>query len=127
MLSDLNRIYSKERALHQYDEKKEGFEWIEDGDYAHNCLSFIRKSDTPMETIIVVCNFADVTQSEYRIGVPFEGEYEEIFNSQSSYYEGWNIGNTGLLKSQKIPMHSQENSISLTLPPLGVIYLKIVL
>ncbi len=125
MLSDLNAIYIKERALHQYDEKREGFEWIEDGDYAHNCLSFIRKSDTPSESIIIICNFADATHSSYRIGVPYEGEYEEIFNSQSEYYHGWNIGNSGVLKSEAIAMHNKEHSISLTLPPLGVIYLRV--
>jgi len=127
MISDLNAIYTKERGLHQYDEKREGFEWIEDGDYAHNCLSFIRKSDTPSQSIIVICNFADTTHSQYRIGVPYEGEYEEIFNSQSEYYEGWNIGNSGVLKSEAIPMHNKEHSISLTLPPLGVIYLRVTL
>ena len=127
MISDLNAIYTKERGLHQYDEKREGFEWIEDGDYAHNCLSFIRKSDTPSQSIIVICNFADTTHSQYRIGVPYKGEYEEIFNSQSEYYEGWNIGNSGVLKSEAIPMHNKEHSISLTLPPLGVIYLRVTL
>jgi len=87
---------------------------------------WIRKSDKIEETIIIVCNFADATQSEYRIGVPLKGKYKEIFNSQSKYYEGWNIGNTGILKSEKIIMHNRENSITLTLPPLGVIYLKFV-
>ena len=126
MVSDLNYLYKTERALHFYDNERDGFEWIEDGDYIHNCLTFIRKSDKIEESIIVVCNFADDTQSEYRIGIPLEGEYREIFNSQSSYYEGWNIGNTGILKSEKIMMHNRENSISLTIPPLGVIYLKFV-
>ncbi len=48
----------------------------------------------------------------------------EIFNSQSTYYEGWNIGNSGPVKAKKEPMHGREYSLSLTLPPLGVIYLK---
>jgi len=126
MIADLNAIYTRERALHQYDEKREGFEWIEDGDYAHNCLSFIRKSDNEKESVIVICNFADSTQSQYRIGVPSAGFYEEIFNSQSGYYAGWNIGNSGPLESENIQMHGRENSISLTLPPLGVIYLRMV-
>jgi 1,4-alpha-glucan branching enzyme len=126
MVSDLNHLYKTKRALHFYDEKREGFEWIEDGDYSHNCLSFIRKSDKIEESIIVICNFADTTQSQYRIGVPLKGRYKEIFNSQSEYYEGWNIGNTGVLESQEIDMHKYSNSISLTLPPLGVIYLELV-
>ncbi|GIT97891.1 1,4-alpha-glucan branching protein GlgB [Sulfurovum sp. TSL1] len=124
MLSDLNLLYRNERAFYQHDEKHAGFEWIDDGDYQHNCISFMRKSDLPDETVYVVCNFADETWENYRIGVPYEGEYVEIFNSQSSVYEGWNIGNVGPLTAVKEPMHGREYAITLTLPPLGVIYLK---
>ncbi|MBU1667328.1 1,4-alpha-glucan branching protein GlgB [bacterium] len=124
MLSDLNGIYRKERALHQYDEKQKGFEWIDDGDYQHNCISFMRKSDDPEETIYILCNFADETRKSYIVGVPYAGEYVEIFNSQSAYYEGWNIGNTGAVVAKEEPMHGRDYSISLTLPPLGVLYLK---
>ena len=124
MVSDLNHLYRNERALHFYDEKREGFEWIDDQDYQHNCLSFIRKSDNPDENIYVICNFADDTREFYRIGVPYEGEYTEIFNSQSHYYEGWEIGNTGSLIAKREPMQSRDYSITLTLPPLGVLYLK---
>jgi 1,4-alpha-glucan branching enzyme len=124
MVSDLNHLYRTQRALHQYDEKREGFEWLDDGDYSHNCISFIRKSDDTDETIVILCNFADATREAYRVGVPYAGEYEEIFNSQSLYYEGWNIGNTGPVLAVEEPLHGREYSISLTLPPLGVIYLK---
>ena len=124
MVSDLNLIYRKEKALYQYDEKRFGFEWIDDGDYQHNCISFIRKSDDIDENIYVICNLADNTRENYKIGVPYEGEYEEIFNSQSSYYEGWNIGNSGPITAQKEQMHGREYSLTLTLPPLGVLYLK---
>jgi 1,4-alpha-glucan branching enzyme len=124
MLADLNFIYKNERALYQYDEKQLGFEWIDDGDYQHNCISFIRKSDNPDENVYVVCNFADATRSAYKVGVPYEGAYEEIFNSQSSYYEGWNIGNSGPIRASKEWIHGREYSLELTIPPLGVIYLK---
>ena len=127
MVSDLNLIYRKERALYQHDEKHAGFEWIDDGDYQHNCISFMRKSDNADETVYVLCNLADETREFYKVGVPYKGEYVEIFNSQSSYYEGWNIGNTGSLKAKKESMHGRDYSITLTLPPLGVIYLKRVL
>lgn len=124
MVCDLNHLYRSQRALHQYDEKREGFEWIDDGDYRHNCISFVRKSDTSDEAIIVLCNFSDETRSSYRVGVSYEGEYTEIFNSQSRYYEGWNIGNIGPITAQKEQMHGRDYSLTLTLPPLGVLYLK---
>ncbi len=124
VISDLNGLYRDNRALHQYDEKHAGFEWVDDGDYAHNCLSFLRKSDDPKETVLVICNFSDNTRENYRVGVPYDGGWKEMFNSQSEYYQGWNIGNSGPLTAENIPMHGRENSISLTLPPLGVLYLK---
>lgn len=124
MVSDLNRFYREERSLHQYDEKREGFEWIDDRDYLHNCISFVRKSDNPSETLYVVCNFADATRENYRMGVLDKGDYIEVFNSQSPLYAGWNIGNESTISAIKESMHGRDYSITLTLPPLGVVYLK---
>jgi 1,4-alpha-glucan branching enzyme len=127
MLSDLNFIYKNEKALHKYDEKQIGFEWIDNGDYQNNTLCFIRKCDESDESVYVLCNFANATRSQYRVGVLGDGEYEEIFNSESLYYEGSNIGNIGKVKATQTPMHNRAFSIELTLPPLSVIYLKKVL
>jgi len=124
MLSGLNLLYQKEPALYQYDDKTIGFEWIESRDYQNNTISFIRKSDTPKQNIYVVCNFANCTHEEYKIGLPEQGEYEEIFNSQSDAYKGWGIGNNQRLITQTEPMHQHPYALALTLPPLGVIYLK---
>ncbi|MBV5334755.1 MAG: 1,4-alpha-glucan branching protein GlgB [Sulfuricurvum sp.] len=124
MVSDLNRLYTNEPALHQLDEKREGFEWIDDQDFSHNCISFVRKSTNPLEKIYVVCNFADATRENYKMGVLDAGEYVEIFNSQSSAYEGWNIGNSVPIESVSESTHSREFTITLTLPPLGVLYIK---
>jgi 1,4-alpha-glucan branching enzyme len=124
MVSDLNLIYKNERALHFLDEKREGFEWIDDQDNQHNCISFMRKSDKTDETIYVVCNFSNEMREPYILGVDSAGEYKEIFNSQSSYYEGSNIGNMGVLNTVNEPHYGREHSLRLILPPLGVIYLK---
>ncbi len=123
MISDLNLIYRKHRALYFFDGNQSGFEWIDNGDYQHNCISFMRKSDKEDETVYVLCNFADETREAYKIGVPFKGHYEEIFNSQSNYYDGWNIGNTGALEAKEESAHGRQYSITLRIPPLGVIYL----
>ncbi len=127
MLSDLNTIYKQEPALYLYDEKRDGFEWINENDKDHNCISFIRKGKNIEDNVYVLCNFSGLTHSSYSIGVPYEGEYKEIFNSQSKYYEGSNIGNTGILCASSKSVNGFDHSISLTLPPLGVIYLKKVL
>lgn len=124
MVSDLNRLYTNEPALHQLDEKREGFEWIDDQDFSHNCISFVRKSTNPSEKIYVVCNFADATRENYKMGVLDAGEYVEIFNSQSSAYEGWNIENSLPIEAVSESTHAREFTITLTLPPLGVLYIK---
>ena len=124
MVADLNLLYRNEPALYRLDVEREGFEWIDDGDYQHNCISFMRKSGEADDTVYVICNFADETREGYRVGVPDGGNYVEIFNSQDPAYEGWNIGNRGILAAQAQPMHGRPYSLTLTLPPLGVIYLK---
>ncbi|HHH72760.1 MAG TPA: 1,4-alpha-glucan branching enzyme, partial [Sulfuricurvum sp.] len=88
------------------------------------CISFMRKSGVEEETVYIVCNFADETREGYRIGLPNGGEYVEIFNSQDAAYEGWNIGNDSVLHAEQKTMHGRDYSLRLTLPPLGVVYLK---
>jgi 1,4-alpha-glucan branching enzyme len=124
MVSELNALYRDARALHQYDEKREGFAWIDDQDSSHNCISFVRKSDNINENIYIVCNFSDATRDLYPLGVAQEGEYVEIFNSQSSHYEGWSIGNTALMSAEVEARCSMPCTLRITLPPLGVIYLQ---
>lgn len=125
MVSDLNRLYAQERALHWFDEKREGFEWVNDQDAPHNCITFIRKSDIPEENIYVVCNFADTTHVDYRFGVPFIGTYAVIFDSQSPEYGGWNTQTTDktLVASCDV-FYGWAGSVCLTLAPLSVRYLK---
>ncbi len=124
LLKSLNRLYQDEPALHKNDTEVKGFEWIDENDYHANVISFIRKGDKKDKSVIVVCNFSDKTHVDYPLGVPTKGVYEEIFNSQSAAYEGWNITNDEPIKSKAKMQHGRKNMINVTLPPLGVIYLK---
>jgi len=124
MLKDLNTLYKSEEALYRYDFEHKGFEWIERNDNLHSTISFFRKSDN--ETIIVVCNFADELRKDYRVAVPKEGKYEMIFNSQDKKYEGWYSDEFKRYKSEKVLAWGRENSITFTMPPLGVVYFKMV-
>ncbi|WP_201353308.1 1,4-alpha-glucan branching protein GlgB [Hydrogenimonas urashimensis] len=126
LVSDLNALYKSERALHLYDEKHAGFEWIDDTDYQHNVLAFLRKSDIEEETILVVCNFADTVYNHYRIGIPIPGRWQEIFNSQYRHYEGWDITNPHPIETEQIECHGRKYSLQLRLPPLGVCFFKLV-
>ncbi len=123
-IKDLNNIYKKESALHQVDFHYSGFEWIDFHDKGNSIISFIRKSYDGKDKIIVVCNYTPIPRFGYRVGVPDEGTYEEILNSDSSYYLGSNVGNAGEIKTEPISQHGRSYSLNLVLPPLAVIFLK---
>jgi 1,4-alpha-glucan branching enzyme len=123
-ISDLNHIYRKESALHQVDFHYSGFEWIDFHDKASSVITFMRKSNDGKDKVIVVCNFTPVPRQNYRIGVPDAGLYREILNSDSSYYEGSNVGNAGEIEAESISCHNRKFSLNLTLPPLAAVFLK---
>jgi 1,4-alpha-glucan branching enzyme len=123
-ISDLNKMYRIESALHQVDFHFSGFEWIDFHDKASSVITFMRKSYDGKEKVIVACNFTPVPRQNYCIGVPEGGLYREICNSDSSYYEGSNVGNTGHREAEPIPHHGRPFSLNLTLPPLAAIFLK---
>jgi 1,4-alpha-glucan branching enzyme len=87
-------------------------------------IAFIRKGDKKDEDIIIVCNFSDHTREGYPIGISKKGEYEEIFNSQSPEYDGWDFTNKESLKTKQVKHHGRSHKLELTLPPIGVVYLK---
>jgi len=124
-VQDLNRLYQNESALYENDFAESGFEWIDASDTDNNVLSFIRKAESSNEFLIIVSNFTPVPWDAYRIGVPKPGNYKEIFNSDSEHYWGSNVGNQGGQATESIPMHGHQQSLSLILPPLATIMLKL--
>jgi 1,4-alpha-glucan branching enzyme len=125
VVQDLNQLYKNEPALYEVDFEASGFEWIDASDTDNNVLSFIRKANSSDEFIVVVSNFTPVPWHGYRIGVPKPGNYHEIFNSDSNAYWGSNLGNSGSLATDPTPMHGHPQSLSLKLPPLATIMLKL--
>jgi len=122
LVKDLNKIYTSHPSLFQHDFEHSGFEWIDCHDVSHSIISYRRK--TAEEDLIVILNFTPVVRENYRIGVPSEGHYTEIFNSDSSYYNGSNKGN-GTIPSEPTPWMNLSHSVNLTLPPLAGIVLKL--
>lgn len=122
---DLNRIYREEPALHQHDIDMYGFEWIDCCDADSGALSFIRLSKNPPDDVIlVVMNFTPVPRENYRVGVPREGWWREILNSDSEIYGGSDVGNGGGAHSESIEQHGRPASLNITLPPLGALFFK---
>ena len=122
LVKDLNQLYKTESALYQHDFDHQGFEWIDCCDVQQSIISYRRKHGD--EELLVILNFTPVVRENYRIGVPKAGHYKEIFNSDSSYYDGSNIG-SGIIVSEPKEWMGQLNSINLTLPPLGGVILKL--
>jgi 1,4-alpha-glucan branching enzyme len=84
-------------------------------------IAFLRRAEDPQDFLLFCCNFTPVVRKLYEFGVPEEGFYEEILNTDSELFGGSNLGNGGLVSSRPIPRHNHPNSISITLPPLAVV------
>ena len=123
LVGDLNRLYRGETALYRHDFAEQGFEWIDCHDAAQSVVSYLRKSEE--DVVVVVLNFTPAPRERYRIGVPALGTYRELLNSDSGYYGGSNLGNAGVLHSEPVPWMGRAQSLSLTLPPLAGVVLKL--
>jgi len=122
---DLNWLYRTEPALYEVDYDWAGFEWIDISDTENSVISFLRKSQDSNDHLICVCNFTPVPHQGYRIGVPTLSWYRELLNSNAQVYGGSNLGNGGGVMAEPIASHRFANSISVTLPPLSVLYFKV--
>ncbi len=126
---DLNHIYLDNAPLWRDDDSWEGFKWISADDYTQSVISFRRIDRTDPEKpseIIVVCNFVPVTRTEYKIGVPYEGTYEQILSTDDLKYGGSGEIDNGKVKAKEYSMHGCDYSISLTIPGLSAMYFKYV-
>lgn len=128
LVRDLNQLYASHPALHETDCDSDGFEWIDCDDIDQSVISFYRYSSDRKRSCITVCNFTPVIRNNYQIGVDAEGNYRELINSDSERYGGSGQTNhdaedTAIVALPQ-PAHSRPASISLTLPPLGVLILE---
>jgi 1,4-alpha-glucan branching enzyme len=121
---DLNRLYRAEPALHELDFEWTGFQWIDFNDTDQSVVAFVRRARRGEDFVVCVCNFTPVPRHGYRIGVPAPGRYRELLNSDAAVYGGGNVGNLGGAEAEPIPWHGHHQSVSLTLPPLAVVFLK---
>jgi len=122
-VEDLNRVYRQEPAMFTQDFTPAGFEWIDCNDWEQSAITFLRKGREG-EMVMVACNFTPVPRHNYRVGVPQGGFWQEILNSDAQDYGGSGQGNLGGLEAVPIPCHGRFHSLNLTLPPLGVVFLK---
>jgi 1,4-alpha-glucan branching enzyme len=124
LVARLNQLHRTEPALHQIDFEYTGFEWIDFHDVDHSVIAFLRKGETPGDHLVVVCNFTPVPQHGYRLGVPEACFYREILNTDEAPFGGSGVNNAPGRQAFPLVWQNQPCCVELTLPPLGVIYLK---
>jgi 1,4-alpha-glucan branching enzyme len=121
-IKELNEFYLKSPELWEVDYSWKGFKWISNDDYEQNIIVFKRMDKRGRELIAAV-NFSPVERQNYLIGAD-QGIYIEVFNSNKAEFGGTGTGNRGIIKSSPGSLHGYESFISLTLPPLSIIFLK---
>jgi 1,4-alpha-glucan branching enzyme len=123
----LNELHRAEPALHEDDVTPAGFEWIDASDTGSSVLSWLRhphgqgRGAPGGRPVLVVCNLTPVPRTGYRVGVPRGGTWDELANSDAVEFGGSGMGNLGRVQAEELAVHGRAWSLSLTLPPLGVL------
>ncbi len=121
-LEDIARLYRDTPALHTRDADPQGFEWIDLHNASESIISFLRWSPDG-DVVAVVINLTPVPRPNHRLAVPFAGGWRELVNSDSPDYGGSGQGNLGLVETVPVPLAGRDQSLVLTLPPLGALVL----
>jgi len=121
LVRDLNRAYREEPALFELDGDPAGFQWVQVESADANVLAFLRRSGD--RHVAAVANLSPVPRYGYRVGLPREGEYRELLNTDAAEYGGSGVGNQGSVRAEAVPHDGQPASAEMTLPPLGVVWL----
>ena len=123
-VEDLNKAYRDIPAMHELDLSPDGFEWIDCCDTENSIVVLMRKSSSqPDQPVVVALNFTPLARYNYKVGVPYGGRWAEALNSDAILYGGSGVGNMGGVDAAPIPLHGRHWSVSLTLPPLGAVFL----
>lgn len=123
-VKSLNKFYKDNPALWEIDYSWEGFSWISNDDRDQSIIAF-KRTDRDQNDIIVICNFVPVTRENYRLGLPEYGEYELVFNTDSTDFGGDGIEVKKIIKPTLKPMHNFEQSGEFTIPAMSVMYYKL--
>lgn len=121
LLRDLNALYKTYPFLSRYDMDQRGFAWTEVDDYQNSVFAFIRRDGNTSDTLLFVSNFTPVERRCYQVGVPFQGVWREILNTDARYYAGKNRGNSGQVSTRQLAYHAYPYTLELYLPPLSTL------
>lgn len=124
LVRDLNILYQNEPALYELDTENSGFEWVVADDYNNSVFAYIRFAKDRSDFLISITNFTPIPRTDYKIGVPKDGFYEEVINTDAKEYNGSGQGNMGKMLANQIPQHQFPYSLKLTIPPLATIIIR---
>ena len=125
LVTELNNLYRRHKALYELNFDPRGFEWVDFGDNRNSIISFYRKGKAPEDKLLVIGNFGVNAHRVYELGVDDPGTYKEIFNSDAKEYGGSGFINETILESASFPKHGRDNTLTLAVPPLGFTVLKL--
>ncbi|MDG5787877.1 1,4-alpha-glucan branching protein GlgB [Evansella sp. AB-P1] len=123
-VKELNHFYLENKALYEYDHRPEGFEWIDPHNIDQSIIAFRRKGKSPLDDLIIICNFTPNVYYDYKVGVPIPGKFKEVFNSDAAQYGGSNQINEGDYFSFPKKWHGLPQHIKVKVPPLAITIYK---
>ncbi len=123
LVGDLNKAYKGIPSLWDLDHSPEGFRWIDANDGDNNVLSFYRHSPQDERNLVCIANLSPIPRHGFRVGLPSQGPFQEILNTDADVYGGTNMGNMGEVIPEPVSWHGMDQSALLTLPPLAVLWL----
>jgi len=121
LVSDLNALYREHPPLWESDFDPQGFRWVDCSDHQQSVLSFLRLREDGSDPMLVVLNLTPVLRQGYRIGLPLDGRWNEVMNTDAAIYGGSNQGNLGGVEAEAVSAHGMPHSAAFTLPPLAVL------
>jgi 1,4-alpha-glucan branching enzyme len=124
MVADLNRLVRTEKSLYEVDFDYTGFEWIDCHSRDDSVLAFLRKAKNPEDMLAVCMNFTPMPRMWHRLAVPHGGYWREVFNSDSQFYGGSNVGTHPGVLAEAVPHQGRPFSLPIRLPPLGLVVFK---
>ncbi len=124
LVKELNQLYKDEPALYEKGFEWSSFEWVDGGNAADSILIYNRKGHDEANDVVVILNMTPITHHNYRVGVPSKGKWGEIFNSDAKRFWGSGLENTEPVNTETVNWHGRENSISISIPPLGATIFK---
>ncbi len=124
LIRDLNRVYADDNSLWEADGEPAGFQWIDANNASENIVSFIRRSPATGKELVCVCNFSPIPRHGHRLGLPKAGKYPLLINTDAELYAGERSQIESLV-AEEIPLHGQQYSAMVSLPPLATLWFEV--